>query len=89
MASNPQIQEKCQKEIDKIFDDPNTYMSMEEFAGISFEILSSAKLKLLTNCIMETLRLFPPGFGVGRKLSSPLQISKTKCINIYFTLLIK
>ena len=63
LAKYPEHQEKCQEEVDAIFDQKGT---------IEWEDLKS--LVYLKYCIKESLRLFPPVPGVVRMLSQPTEI---------------
>ncbi|XP_078000057.1 cytochrome P450 4F2-like [Glandiceps talaboti] len=65
LAKNPQHQQKCRQEIDKILDSKDE--DVIEWDDIS-------KLTYLTMCLKESMRLNPPVPFVGRRLTKPLVI---------------
>lgn len=70
MAKHPEIQTKCQLEVDQIFEaNPTAWnngtVGMESIQG---------GLKYLERCILETLRLYPPAYLQTRHISAPLDI---------------
>lgn len=71
MAIHPQIQRKCQTEIDELFEsDPDSWNN----GTLNFDAVHGG-LKYLERCIMEAMRLYPAGFVIGRKLTSPLDLT--------------
>ena len=54
LATNPDVQEKLQKEIDSVWDDESKMPSYE----------TVNELPYLDMVISETLRLYPPGEGI-------------------------
>ncbi|XP_069835576.1 cytochrome P450 4B1-like isoform X2 [Dendropsophus ebraccatus] len=61
LAQHPEHQEKCREEIREVLGDRDT---------VEWEDLG--KIPYTTMCIKESLRLYPPVPGVGRKLSKPI-----------------
>ncbi|MCI4374376.1 hypothetical protein PGIGA_G00005460 [Pangasianodon gigas] len=61
MACNPEHQQKCREEIQQVLMGKDT---------IEWEDLS--KIPYTTMCIKESLRMYPPVPGMGRKLSQPI-----------------
>ncbi|XP_060725998.1 cytochrome P450 4A7-like isoform X1 [Tachysurus vachellii] len=61
MACNPEHQQKCREEIQQVLMGKDT---------IEWEDLS--KIPYTTMCIKESLRMYPPVPGMGRKLSKPI-----------------
>lgn len=70
MATNPDIQAKCQEDIDQCF---GSNTSAWNNGNIDIATLQSG-LKYLERCILETLRMYPPAHLSTRKLFSPLDI---------------
>lgn len=70
MALNPDVQTKCQNEIDLLF----SLYSEECRSGNMTMNMTNNYLQYLERCILETLRLFPPVFAFGRNITSPLRI---------------
>lgn len=71
MATYPEIQSRCRAEVDQIFEsEPECWKE----ATVSLETIQS-ELKYLERCILETLRLYPPGYFLGRDLKSPLDVN--------------
>lgn len=67
LAEHPDIQRKCQEEIDSILDDGNHVDDVFEWEDLS-------KLHYLTMCIKESLRLHSPVPFIGRQLENELTI---------------
>ncbi|XP_058244807.1 cytochrome P450 4A6-like isoform X1 [Hemibagrus wyckioides] len=61
MACNPEHQQKCREEIQQVLMGKDT---------IEWEDLS--KIPYTTMCIKESLRMYPPVPGMGRRLSQPI-----------------
>lgn len=70
MAVNPEIQQKCRIEVDELF---KSEAENSNTGNISFDAIQGG-LKYLERCILETLRLFPPGLAFGRRLTAPIDI---------------
>lgn len=79
MALNPAIQRKCQEEIDNMF---HLFPEPCKTGQLSLSIVQE-HLEYVEQCILETMRLFPPGYLLGREIVSPLRIElKGKSIEI-------
>ncbi|XP_077996366.1 ultra-long-chain fatty acid omega-hydroxylase-like [Glandiceps talaboti] len=65
LAKHPEHQEKCQLEIDQVLQDKNT-------DDIEWDDLP--KLQYLTQCIKESLRMYPPVPGVHRSAEKEINI---------------
>ncbi|OCT84978.1 cytochrome P450 4B1 [Xenopus laevis] len=61
MAKNPEHQQKCREEIRELLGDRET-MEWDDLGQIPYT----------TMCIKESLRLYPPVPGIGRRLSKPI-----------------
>lgn len=70
MALNPYLQTRCQSEVDSLF----ASYPAECCEGQMTLSMTQNHLEYLERCILETLRLFPPGYVLSRELTSPLQI---------------
>lgn len=70
MATNPEIQAKCRDEVDRLFDSDPTSWDAET---VSLETMQG-ELKYVERCLLETLRIYPPGFALARQLMSPLDL---------------
>ncbi|CAL8140280.1 unnamed protein product [Orchesella dallaii] len=62
MALYPEYQELCRKEIDEVFSDP----LLTHDGTLTYDAVSS--LKFVEQCLLETLRLYPPAFMLMRNL---------------------
>lgn len=74
MALNPEIQKKCQEEVDDLF---SQQLEKWNNGNISLETVKGG-LKYVEQCILETLRIFPVAFILVRELQSPLEITYNK-----------
>ncbi|CAL8130865.1 unnamed protein product [Orchesella dallaii] len=73
LALNPEHQELCRQEIDKVFEDPKNVKN----GILEFEALKA--LNYLERCILESLRIYPLTI-ILRRLEAPLKIDENLVI---------